>query len=266
MLPAGPPAKPGRASNEGRTPVKVLVALPVFNEEQYVRGVLTHILRLGHDVLVVDDGSTDATAAILTEFRQVRIIRHPENRGYGQSLIDAFRHAAAHGYDWIITIDCDEQHEPRLIPEFVAQAKRDHADIISGSRYLMHLPGNTAAPDDRRHINAHITAMLRERLGLDLTDSFCGFKAHRVSALSRLHLTIPGYAFPMQFWAQVWHHGLRIDELAVPLVYNDPTRHFGGMLDDPEARLRHYLDVFETEMRSLAAAPFGCECGTLCGG
>ncbi len=245
--------------------MKFLVALPVFNEDRYVRGVLGQILQLDHDVLVVDDGSTDETPTILREFPQVRVVRHPENRGYGQSLIDAFRYAQVHGYDWIITIDCDEQHEPRLIPDFVEQAEQDDADVISGSRYLRPLPGNTPAPGDRRRINEQITALMRERLGLPLTDSFCGFKAYRVSAISRLRLTIPGYAFPMQFWAQAWHHGLRVRELAVPLVYVDPNRHFGGLLDDPDARMQHYLSVFEDEMLSLADETCGNEVHGICG-
>lgn len=228
--------------------MRCLIAIPVFNEERYVAQVLQRIVDLGHDVLVVDDGSTDGTPAILRQFEDVVVVRHPENRGYGQSLIDAFAYASRQGYDWIITIDCDEQHEPELIPAFVARAAGDDVDIVSGSRYMVEMAGNTPAPSDRRHINEIITAELNERLGLELTDSFCGFKAYRVSAMDRLCLTIPGYAFPLQFWAQAVAAGLRIVELPVPLIYNDPTRHFGGMLDDPEARLGHYRDVLKEEL------------------
>jgi len=58
--------------------------------------------------------------------------------------------------------------------------------------------------------------------------------------MRRLNLTETGYAFPMQLWPQVWHAQLRITELPVRLIYNDPTRHFGGILDDAAVRLRHY--------------------------
>lgn len=228
--------------------MRVLIAIPVFNEEKYVADVLRRIAEHGHDVLVVDDGSTDSTPEILRSTSGIQVVRHPENRGYGQSLITAFSIAARKHYDWVITIDCDDQHEPALIPDFVERAARDDMDIISGSRYLEELPGNTEAPSDRRRINMHITALLNERLGLQLTDSFCGFKAYRVSALGRLCLNIPGYAFPLQFWVQSRFASLRICELPVPLVYIDPHRHFGGMLDDPDARLKHYMDVFDEEM------------------
>ncbi len=253
------------SEGKGLVCMRVLIAIPVFNEERYVRQVMSRILSFGHDVLVIDDGSTDGTPALLNEFESISVIRHPENRGYGQSLIDAFAYASCNGYDWTITIDCDEQHEPEHIPTFVEYARRDDADIVSGSRYLTELPGNTGAPSDRRRINMQITDLLNERLGLGLTDSFCGFKAYRTSAMDRLCLTIPGYAFPLQFWVQVARLGLRTVEIPVPLIYHDPNRHFGGMLDDPDARLKHYLEVFENEMENFqpcdqpdwSACPFG---------
>lgn len=241
---------------------RLLVAIPVFNEERYVARVLAEATAQGCDVLVVDDGSTDRTPRILDAISGIHVIRHPENRGYGQSLIDAFAWAARHGYDWIVTIDCDDQHEPQRIPLFAERARRDDVDIISGSRYLQPQPGDTGAPEDRRRINERITGLLNGRLGLTLTDAFCGFKAYRVSAVSALPLTVPGYAFPMQFWVQAVRHRLRICEIPVPLIYLDPFRHFGGILDDPDARLQHYLDVFDAELaRTGCDASESVKCG-----
>lgn len=245
--------------------MRVLAAIPVFNEEKYVAGVIHEVRRFSHDVLVVDDGSTDATGAILSAQPGIKVIRHAENRGYGQSLIDAFVHARRHGYDWLITLDCDNQHEPRKIPDFIARASRNDVDVISGSRYLAELPGNTAAPADRRQINQTLTRLINETLCLRLTDAFCGFKAYRVDALARLKLNVAGYAFPMQFWAQAAWNGLRICELAVPLIYNDPNRYFGGVLDDPDSRLAHYLNMFYAELARLGAAsrrPIAAACTT----
>ena len=93
--------------------MRELIAIPVFNERKYVEEVL-HCKSAGHadDILLVDDGSTDGTADYLAGRSDIHLIRHSENRGYGQSLIDAFAWADSHGYDWVITMDCDEQHEP----------------------------------------------------------------------------------------------------------------------------------------------------------
>ncbi len=173
---------------------------------------------------------------------------HAGNRGYGGSIMDAFRREVLDGFDWIITMDCDEQHEPESIPDFLAAAAMDDADIVSGSRYLAASTNGDIPPENRRAINARITRMINERLGLRITDAFCGFKAYRVSALQQLVFDVHGYAFPMQFWVQAVAGGLRIKEIPVSLIYNDPNRTFGGPLNDDDVRLRHYVDVFEREM------------------
>jgi glycosyltransferase involved in cell wall biosynthesis len=228
--------------------MRFLLALPVFNEEAFLPRVIERVRHFASDILVVDDGSTDATPSLLCNLGPLTVLRHPKNCGYGQSLIDAFAFAAGRDYEWIITMDCDDQHEPAHIPEFVSAAARDETDIISGSRYLLSMQGNDSPPPDRRRINSTVTWILNDILGLNLTDAFCGFKACRVSAIQRLALDVPGYAFPLQFWVQAAYHNLRISELPVKLIYNDPNRHFGGALDEPDSRLRHYLDVMNREL------------------
>ena len=100
-------------------------------------------------------------------------------------------------------------------------------------------------PADRRRINQTITTQLNEKLKLNLTDGFCGFKAYRVSAVQKLELSETGYALPLELWVQAAYHQLRIREIPVNLIYHDQDRHFGGSLDEPETRLQHYLSAFE---------------------
>ncbi len=261
------------AVNVEESRVRLLIAIPVFNEIKYVEHVLGKVLRFHKDVLLVDDGSTDGTAELLSKRSDIQLIRHDTNQGYGRSLIDAFAFADANGYDWVITMDCDEQHQPESIPDFVREIESDKWDLISGSRYLKPSKRDDLPPGDRQSINATITATLNELFGLNITDAFCGFKAHRVSAMRRVRLDETGYAFPMQLWPQAVHAGLRITEIPVRLIYIDPTRHFGGNLDNPAHRLRHYLDVLRREMQKISALAraaaeatsdeslcVGCEC------
>jgi len=246
----------GMDDRQGAFCVRLLIAIPVYNEHKYVRTVLDKVKRFHDDVLVIDDGSTDGTGELLAQLAgtsDIHLIRHGVNRGYGQSLIDAFRYADRKGYDWVITMDCDEQHEPEMIPEFVRSIRAGCCqwDVISGSRYMETRPDGDLPPGDRRAINATITALLNDLFGWNLTDSFCGFKAHRVAAMRKLNLTETGYAFPLQFWPQAYEAGLRIKEIPVRLIYNDPTRHFGGLLDDAAVRLQHYKDVLHAELRRI---------------
>jgi glycosyltransferase involved in cell wall biosynthesis len=228
--------------------MRILIAIPVFNERKYVDQVLEKVLKLHPEVLLIDDASSDGTGEMLEGRQDIQLIRHDRNMGYGQGIIDAFNYADQCGYDWVITMDCDEQHEPERILDFMQAIETDEWDIISGSRYLKAMAHNDVPPGDRRYINAKITGLVNETFGWDLTDTFCGFKAHRVSAMRQLNLTETGYAFPLQLWPQVFRAGLRVTEIPVRLIYNDATRTFGGGLDDANRRLQHYLDVFNHEL------------------
>ena len=228
--------------------IRYLTALPVFNEARHVSAVLDEVLRYSRDVLVVDDGSTDGTSDLLATPRDLHVVRHPRNRGYGAALQSAFNFALYDDYDVLVTIDCDGQHQPRLIPEFVAAC--DGVEIVSGSRYLEHFAGDSRPPEARRKINEQITGEINCRLGLRLTDAFCGFKAYSVPALAKLDITENGYAMPLELWVQAAHLEFKIVEKPVPLIYLEEARSFGGSLDNSQTRLRHYQDVID---RSVAA-------------
>lgn len=233
---------------------RILTALPVFNEVRHVGAVLDQVLQYSSDVLVVDDGSSDGTAEVLAARGDVVTVRHPQNLGYGGALRTAFDYAQEHGYDILVVIDCDGQHEPRLIPEMAAQVFRDPEqpiDIVSGSRYLQAFAGDSVPPADRRRINMEITDWLNRRFGLRITDAFCGFKAYRVEALQHLQVTELGYAMPLQVWVQAARYCLRIEEFPVPLIYLDEERSFGGALDDAGRRLTHYYTVLHREIAKL---------------
>jgi dolichol-phosphate mannosyltransferase len=228
---------------------RILTALPVYNEVRHVAEVVEQVRRYSPNVLVVDDGSSDGTADVLASLDGVRVLTHATNQGYGAALRSAFAYAARERFEVLVTIDCDGQHEPKRIPRFVAACAG--WDIVSGSRYLKVYPGDSQPPADRRRINEELTAEINRRLGLHLTDAFCGFKAYRVAALSRLNLTETGYAMPLELWVQAAHAGLRIRELPVPLIYLDEKRSFGGSLDDARVRLKHYYDVLDRASAAL---------------
>ena len=228
---------------------RTLTALPVYNEVEYVSAVLDGALNYSADVLVIDDGSTDGTTAVLAGRRDVLVQTHPQNRGYGAAVRTAFDFAVQHGYDVLVTIDCDGQHQPQLIPRFLDAM--EHADVVSGSRYLRKFPGDHDPPEERRRINRMVTDEVNGRLGLTLTDAFCGFKAYRVAELPRFRLSETGYAMPLEFWVQAVTLGLRIVEVAVPLIYLDEKRSFGGAMDQVERRMDIYRSVLD---RSIAAA------------
>jgi hypothetical protein len=136
--------------------------------------------------------------------------------------------------------------------------------MVSGSRYLRRFPGDSEPPAGRQQINRLITDEVNRRLGLELTDAFCGFKAYRTAALAQLQLSEDGYAMPLELWVQAAALGWKIVEMAVPLVYLDEKRSFGGALDDGQTRLEVYRQVLDRAMAatssSRSAAGLGCNC------
>ncbi len=242
--------RPGpTAERTDYTDQDVLVALPVFNEASHVEDVLQAVSHYAPSVLIIDDGSTDGTTLLLERYACPRLITHDVNMGYGRSLIDAFSCARDDGFAWVITMDCDHQHEPCCIPEFLHEIRKNDADIISGSRYLRPIDlGTIPAPRERVAINRAITRLLNRHVGLHLSDAFCGFKAYRVGALARLKLTEAGYGLPLQLWVQAGRAGLKIREIPVPLIYHDRKRNFGGVLENPRQRMRYYFAIIEKEL------------------
>ncbi len=234
--------------------MRCLIAIPVYNEAAHVTRVLAEVRRFSPNILVINDGSTDGTGGLLAQEPGLELVTHRTNRGYGAALISAFAYARSHDFDVLVTMDCDGQHEPSRIPVLL-EAIHD-ADIVSGSRYLRDFRQDTPAPTDRRAVNMTITREINSRCGLDITDAFCGFKAYRREALDKLRITETGWGMPLQLSAQAAQAGLRIKEIGVPRLYLDPTRAFGGMLNDADTRLAYYRQVLDDACRVQTAAFF----------
>lgn len=225
------------------------VVMPVYNEAESIRGVLDAVRRyFGGTMIVVDDGSTDGTAGILAERDDIVLVHLSENCGYGCALTSGFAIARELGATRLVTMDCDGQHEPAHIPQFLEELETRAADIVSGSRYLPQSRLLGEAPPTRREINERITREINSVTGWRLTDAFCGFKAYRVSGLARLRLRERGYGMPLELWAKAWRAGLRVCELAVERIYFDHDRSFGADLDDPERRWDYYQRVWRTAL------------------
>jgi glycosyltransferase involved in cell wall biosynthesis len=231
-------------SYEGKS-VADAVLLPVYNEAATVAGVLDAVRGFfSGEVIVVDDGSTDDTPCVLASRDDVSVLHLDRNYGYGCALRMGFGVASDLGIDRLVTMDCDGQHEPAHIPQFLS-ALGEGGDIVSGSRYLPSSASvGIAPPPQRQAINHRVTTMINDVTGWGLTDAFCGFKAYRMQSLSQISLTEAGYAMPLELWAKAFGLGLSVREIPVERIYCDHDRSFGHTLDDPETRHAYYIDVW----------------------
>lgn len=207
-----------RQNNVETSPLYLLVLVPVFNEGPHVKEVLTDIRQYtAADLLVVNDGSTDDSLAQIRESGVTYVINHEKNVGPGGALISGFRFATERHYQTLITMDADGQHEAKDIPRFL-EAIED-VDMVVGSRYLPDSERRNVPPQHREWASGVLTRLVRQYTSYDITDCASGFRAYKVSALRKLHLTEKGYAWPFQLWIQADRAGLRVKEIPIALVY-----------------------------------------------
>ncbi len=230
--------------SRGARGVSDAVLMPVYNEAGTIDAVLDAVrAHYSGEILVVNDGSTDQTNMLLAARTDVAVIANPRNLGYGRALAEGFAVASARRIDRVVTMDCDGQHEPGHIPQFLEALERG-GDIVSGSRYLPGSPVLDSAPPSRREVNQRVTAEINRVTGWQLTDAFCGFKAYRMTALDDMVLREPGYAMPLELWARAYRAGLSVVEIPVERIYCAHDRTFGEYLDDPETRYAYYMRVW----------------------
>src|SRR5262249_52791510 len=215
-----------RAAAAGSDPLmEKLVIIPTYNERENIDPLLERLLGLPHglDVLVVDDGSPDGTAAAVQQWQaktpRVHLIQRPGKMGLGSAYRDGFRYALSNGAEFIFEMDADFSHDPAAIGEFLEAAK--DADIVLGSRYLH---GVTVVnwPLSRLFLSFSATLYPRIATGMPLTDSTGGFKCFRRRALEGIRLDrvrTEGYGFQIEMSFRCWKRGFRIRE--IPIVFVD---------------------------------------------
>lgn len=161
--------------------MKVLVAVPALNEAAAIGGVLDSLATvhpLG-DVVIIDDGSRDDTAAI-ARARGARVVSHAINLGVGAAMGTAFKYAVRNGYDAVIQFDGDGQHRPEHIAELIAGL--DRADIVIGSRFVD--GGTFKSSAARRGVQRLIAGVASAYARTKLTDATSGFRISGPRALA----------------------------------------------------------------------------------
>lgn len=213
---------PGSASEEihsdnGTAPQKITVILPAFNEEVSIGSVILITKQYVDSVIVVDDGSSDRTAA-LAEKAGAEVIIHETNKGKGGALRTGFAAASRLGADVIVTMDSDGQHNPSDIPSLVAPVLSGEADIVNGSRYLN--GRSTDTPAYRRVGQSVLDKATNMNAGVSVTDSQSGFRAFAASTANVFRFRANGMDIESEMLADAGKAGLRIKEVEIEVRYD----------------------------------------------
>ena len=160
---------------------RVLVVMPAYNEEASIADVLERLRRVapGFDRIVVNDGSTDGTGAAVEKLAE-RELRLPCNLGYGKALQAGLCYGLDHGYDIVVSLDADGQHDPSDVVRVVDALRATEADVVIGSRFGAGRP--YGGPLNRRAGQILFSLLTRWLLGQRIYDTSSGLKAMRASA------------------------------------------------------------------------------------
>ena len=211
--------------------MKSIAIIPAYNEELAISAIIKMSLKFVDYVLVVDDGSTDRTSQIAKD-AGARVIKHYNNLGKGVSLKDAF--AEVRGYDIVVTIDGDGQHNPNEMPVLMRPIREGRADLVNGSRYLK---GSDDAPAYRRAGLKVLDIATNITSGTHVTDSQSGFRAFSGKTIQCFRFRDTGFGIESEMLADAAENNLRILEVPITVRYdvenpstNGPVNHVMGVL------------------------------------
>ncbi|MBO0712188.1 MAG: glycosyltransferase family 2 protein [Acetobacteraceae bacterium] len=206
----------------------IWVVIAAYNEAAVIGHVLCDLIARQYNVIVVDDGSHDATADVAAG-AGAWLVPHPVNLGQGAALQTGIKFGLAHGASHIVTFDADGQHRAADIPRLLDALDASGADFALGSRFLGQSPG---MPPSRRWLLRAATAFTRLTTGLKVTDTHNGLRAMTRRGASRLALRQNRMAHASELLEQMARSGLAYVEVPVTIDYSRYSLAKGQQFDD----------------------------------
>jgi glycosyltransferase involved in cell wall biosynthesis len=199
---------------------KVCVLIPTFNNAQTLGSVLQDILTYTHQVIVVNDGSTDGTGQLLQQFADVYVLSYPENRGKGYALRQGFKKAIELGYEYAITIDSDGQHYADDLPLFLKKLEDHPSAIIIGARNM----DQSSVPGKSSFGNKFSNFWFKVETGLTMTDTQSGYRLYPIKLLKNFIFITRKYEFEIEVLVRAAWRGIEVVEVPVRVFYPDKEK------------------------------------------
>ena len=186
--------------------LKCCILIPTYNNAHTLGKVIQSVLEFTEQVLVVNDGATDATPEILKTFPQLRVLTHEQNKGKGVALRNGFNFARDNDYDYCITIDSDGQHSAEDIPKFIDKLEESPASIIMGSRNME----QSSVPGKSSFGHAVSNFWFRFETGINLPDTQSGFRLYPLKSLKPIFFFTTKFEFEIEVIVKAAWHGIPV--------------------------------------------------------
>jgi glycosyltransferase involved in cell wall biosynthesis len=211
------------------TPWKVLAAMPAFNEEKFIAKIILGAQPFVDKVLVIDDGSSDATREIALNLGAL-VVSHTPNKGYGAALRSIFEKAQELHVDALVILDSDGQHNPQDIQRLLNRLTEGDVDVVIGSRFMGEEKKDIPV---YRVVGMKVLDSATKVAGVEnITDTQSGFRAYGKKAIDVVNLTGEGMSAGSEILIQICDHNLKIAEVPISVRYDleetssqNPVRH-----------------------------------------
>ncbi|MFH0732042.1 MAG: glycosyltransferase family 2 protein [Candidatus Omnitrophota bacterium] len=206
---------------------KICAVMPAHNEEKNIVGVIRGVMKYNIDVVVIDDGSEDNTARLAKASGAV-ILTHDTRKGKGASLKDGLDWAMASGYDYIITIDSDGQHNPDEIPSFISVANTDHATgVIIGNRLINYGKMPLVRICTNRFMSSLISALCKQQI----PDTQCGYKLIKKDVLKNISIKSKKFEIESEILVKAAKVGFKIASIPIKSIYANEKSNINPVID-----------------------------------
>lgn len=202
------------------------VVIPCFDEAAALGRVVRAVREFLPKVIVVDDGSTDGTTGAALAVG-AEVMRHGSRRGKGAALQTGFRRARELGFDWVLTMDGDGQHDAADIRVLLQHAEESGVPLVVGNR----MPGAAAMPLVRRQVNRVMSACISRRAGVSLPDTQCGFRLMRLAEWSALALDARHFVYESELLLAWCRAGHRVGFVPVRVIYEGAASRIAPVRD-----------------------------------
>ena len=211
------------------------VLIPTYNNEKTLSRVLDGVLSYTPHVIVVNDGSTDSTAAILSGYPQVEVVTFPKNKGKGKALQEGFQVARAKGYTYVLTIDSDGQHFPEDIPTFITAIEQEEVPTLLVGNRDMTVEG---VPKKSSFGHKFSNFWFHLETGVKLPDTQSGYRLYPLEVVPRRYFTSK-FEFEIEVLVRSSWRGVPIKPVPIRVLY------------DPSERVSHFRPVKDFARISL---------------
>lgn len=211
------------------------VIIPVFNNQRSIGSVIEQVLAYVKDVIVVNDGSTDATGSVtetahLSHPKRVTVVSYGKNRGKGHAITQGFRAALQKGYRYAVTLDADGQHYAHNLTFFEQSIRQNPGALIIGSRNLNALN----MPQKNTFANRFSNFWFAVQTLKHLPDTQTGYRLYPLERLGRIHLVSSRYEAEFELLVRSAWRGIRLVPIPIDVYYPAPDQrvtHFRPTID-----------------------------------